>query len=141
MSKTGEKQEPSAVYIPTGEEILANLKPYLYSKDKKFRIGEVEYYLYPLGELAKALHRRPVTLRKWEEHGVLPTCRLTINSGNRYSKRRLYSTFHIIGTVQIAAQHGVLDPSCRSMPPEFRQELRHLFNTVDAIFAKTGRAA
>lgn len=42
------------------------------AKPKKFIINGNEVWLFTIGELAKALNKRPSTLRVWEHRGWLP---------------------------------------------------------------------
>ena len=86
---------------------------------------------YPIGVLAKALGRKPVTIRKWESDGWLPRAhyRSTAMQGN--GKSRLYTREHIEGIVQIANEEGVLDRS-RSLPEtNFTARVVTLFTELD----------
>ncbi len=42
------------------------------AKAKKYVIGGQEMYMFTIGELAKAIGKRPSTLRVWEHNGWLP---------------------------------------------------------------------
>ncbi|MAF59643.1 hypothetical protein CL631_02220 [bacterium] len=61
--------------------------------------GEVKL-LYTIGELARAIDKQPVTIRKWEEKGVIPPAKYRDGSN-----RRLYSAEQISGLRELTKQH------------------------------------
>ena len=77
---------------------------------KKFTIGGREIELFGISELADALNRKPVTIRKWEREGHIPNATYTkpgINKDPR-GRRRLYSRAQIEALVKIAQEEGIL---------------------------------
>lgn len=121
-----------AIEIPTAEQILEPLRPYGSATKKVWVISGVEVVLYPVGELAKALNRRPGTLRKWEEYAVIPTAPVVLRGDGPYANRRLYTGQHVVGMVTIAAEEGILEP--RVGPPikdtQFVPRVRALFRML-----------
>jgi hypothetical protein len=73
-------------------------------------VAGVETEFFTVGDLAKALGRQPVTIRKWEREGVIP--KSTYQSPGRdddvRGRRRLYTREQIEGMVRIAHEEGVL---------------------------------
>jgi hypothetical protein len=73
-------------------------------------VAGVETEFYTLGNLAQALGRQPVTIRKWEREGIIP--KSTYQSPGRdddpRGRRRLYTREQIEGIVRIAHEEGVL---------------------------------
>jgi hypothetical protein len=109
--------------IPSKENILIGLKP------RRYLAKGVEREFYTIGELAKALGRQVVTVRKWEREGILPASQFVVNAyilgpggepvtddlgrkvENKRGRRRLYTAEQVVGIVQIAADEGILlDP-------------------------------
>lgn len=64
---------------------------------------------HTIGELAEALGRKSVTLRKWEADGHLPPTSYRTPSEDARGCQRLYSTSQVKGLVRIAAEEGLLD--------------------------------
>lgn len=79
-------------------------------KPRKYVVAGVETEFFTVGQLAKALGRQPVTIRKWEREGVIP--KSTFQSPGRdddpRGRRRLYTREQIEGMVRIAHEEGVL---------------------------------
>jgi hypothetical protein len=67
--------------------------------------------LYPLGAVARALNRQPVTVRKWESEGVIPRSPFILPSRDPRGQRRLYSKEHIMALRRAADEEGLLTPS------------------------------
>lgn len=88
---------------PFWEEAFDGLTPRVYEirgEDREF---------FTIGQLAYALGRKPVTLRKWEADRVIP--RATFLAPNpkqdERAKRRLYSRAQAEGIVRIAVEEGL----------------------------------
>jgi hypothetical protein len=80
------------------------------------------YEMFPIGSLARALHRRPVTIRSWITKGWLPKARFKTQDivGTRGNAgRRLWTRGQIEGITRIAREEGLLDPK-----PPFIQTTR-----------------
>jgi hypothetical protein len=69
--------------------------------------GEVTEF-YTIGAFARSLNRRPVTLRKWERDGFLPTPMYHDPRVRGKGKQRLYTRAQIETAVRIAAEEGLL---------------------------------
>lgn len=93
--------------------------------------GELTEF-FTLGMLAKALNRKPGTLRKWEREGILPRATLVKKSADPRGTRRLYRREHIEGLVSIAKEVGIFDPRARRSvtDTEFTQKAVALFQRL-----------
>jgi hypothetical protein len=80
------------------------------AKPRKYVVGGVETEFFTVGDLATALGRRPVTIRKWEREGIIPksTYQSTGKDGDVRGRRRLYTRAQVEGMVRIAHEEGVL---------------------------------
>lgn len=86
-------------------DILLDFKP------KVFLVNGKPVPLYPLGVLAKALNRQPVTIRKLESEGFIPKATLILPSHDSRGTRRLYTMEQIAALRRIAAEEGILEPN------------------------------
>lgn len=68
---------------------------------KLFTVNGQQMRLYTIGELASAITRDPITVRKWERYGVIPRARFRDKQG-----RRLYTKEEIDVLVRIVAEEG-----------------------------------
>lgn len=77
---------------------------------KKFSVRGVEVELLSISQLAEALNRSPVTIRKWERNGVIPRPSFVKNGkgGDVRGKRRLYSRPQVEAMVRVAASEKIL---------------------------------
>lgn len=87
------------------------------AKPTTFRIGGVDTELFTVGELAKALGRKAITIRMWEQQGWIPkaTYRTPTPAGSQIpgkpSKgRRLYSVAQLQFLVEAAEKFKIDDP-------------------------------
>lgn len=78
--------------------------------------GEV-VELFTVGQFAAALNRKPVTIRQWEDRGILPTSKYRTPAPSTASLpekkaagRRLYTREHVEAAISAAETAGVLDP-------------------------------
>lgn len=80
------------------------------AKPRKYVVGGTETEFFTVGQLATALGRQPVTIRKWEREGVIPkaTFQAPGKDGDPRGRRRLYSREQVEGMVRIAHEEGVL---------------------------------
>lgn len=92
---TGPAGVPEEFTIPTG---------------KMYPIRGQQVELLSISDLAEALNRRPVTIRKWERTGVIPKATFVKGgkNGDVRGKRRLYSKPQVEALVRIAASEGIL---------------------------------
>lgn len=102
--KRKQYSEPEPVKPPIGD--LPELgKPHYYL------VNNVPTALYKIGSVARALNRASVTIRKWEQEGVIPVSPYKMPSRDERGHRRLYSREQIESLRQIAYDEGVLHPS------------------------------
>lgn len=86
--------------------------------DELPELGKPHYYmvnnqpvaLYNIGSLARALNRKPVTIRKWESEGYIPVSPYKMPARDSRGQRRLYSREQIESLRQIAYDEGILYP-------------------------------
>jgi hypothetical protein len=82
-------------------------------------LGKSHYYLvnnqplalYRIGSIARALNRKSVTIRKWEQEGVIPVSPYKMPGVDPRGQRRLYTKEQIESLRQIAYEEGVLYPN------------------------------
>lgn len=70
---------------------------------------------YRIGDLARALNRRPVTIRKWQAKGYIPLSRFNLPADILGGRIRLYTRDQIEAARQIAREEGILDDTARSI--------------------------
>lgn len=68
-------------------------------------IGDTSYYT--IGALARALDRKPSTIREWERDEIIPKAFET-NKSSRNGRRRLYTRKQILLLRQLAGEYGIL---------------------------------
>jgi len=90
--KTAPKNRPTSPKKIKSEEELNGARATI------FRIGGEEREMFTIGELARAVERKPVTIRAWESQGVIPRAnyRTPVPKGQQIpgktvKGRRLYS--------------------------------------------------
>lgn len=91
----GDRLEPSA--------------PADWGKPRMFNINGTSTEFFTVGQLAAALHRSPVTIRKWERLGYIPIAAFRTPGQVRQKARRLYSRAQLEIIVRIAAEEGLMD--------------------------------
>lgn len=77
---------------------------------KEYKIGGKLVTLYTVGELASAIGRVPVTVRKWELFGNIPRAALRDKAG-----RRLYYKEEVNALVKILVEEDVRAGSAISL--------------------------
>jgi hypothetical protein len=105
-SKRTRKQYSDEPLPPISDEEKLDL-----GRSKKYLVGNEIVELYPIGAIAAALNRKPVTVRKWETEGVIPVSPFMMKSHDARGQRRLYSREQIEALRKVAAEEGVLEPS------------------------------
>lgn len=80
-------------------------------KPRTFLVNGQPLELFPLGAVARALNRQPVTVRKWESEGVIPSSPYKLPSHDPRGQRRLYSREQIESLRKIADEEGILHPN------------------------------
>jgi hypothetical protein len=73
-----------------------------------YKVNGVEVEFFTVGHLAAALGRKPVTIRKWENDGVIPKATYQRNSEDSRGRRRLYTRDQVEGILKIAKEEGIL---------------------------------
>lgn len=84
-------------------------------KGRMLKVRGVDVEFFGIGTLARVLNRKPVTIRAWENEGVIPTSGWTkpgLDKDPR-GKRRLWTRAQIVGIWRIARDEGVLEPGPR----------------------------
>jgi hypothetical protein len=101
------------------------------SKAKSYTVQGVDVDFYTVGQLAEALNRRPVTIRKWEREGIIPRSLFSAPSKDPRGRRRLYTRAQIQGMVDIAREEGILhDPSKHITKTLFTLRVTDLFKRL-----------
>jgi hypothetical protein len=114
----------------------------LWGKPKIMLLNNQETEFYTLGELARVLNRKTVTLRKWENEGILPKPAYMFPSSDPRGKRRLYTKEQILGLRDIAKEEGILEPSAKGKwkpvyETDFRERALRLFREENGTQART----
>ena len=77
-------------------------------KPREYQVNGKDIKFYTIGQLAHALNRRPVTLRKWESEGIIPMAQFIAPSDTPNGRRRLYTREQVEGIIRIAEDEGIL---------------------------------
>lgn len=100
---------------------------------KTFTIRGVEVELFTIGQVADALNRTPVAIRKWEANRVIPKATFSkpgVNQDPR-GRRRLYSRPQVEALVRIAQEEGILHDKYRSITKtQFKAKVLHAFREI-----------
>lgn len=98
---------------------------------RRYDVAGKTVEFFGIGDLATALGRKPGTLRKWENTGVLP--KATFQAPNpkqdKRARRRLYSRAQAEGIVRIWHEEGLGDDALpkRVSSTRFTERARALF--------------
>lgn len=84
-------------------------------KPRTFTVGGKDVEFFTVGQLALALGRRPVTIRKWETEGIIPKALFSAPSEDPRGRRRLYTRAQVEGIVKIAHDEGVFVAHAKSI--------------------------
>jgi hypothetical protein len=95
---------------------------------KRLTVRGVEREFFTIGALAEAINRRPVTIRAWEDRGVIPKARY-----RGRGQKRLYTREQVEGLVRLCDEHGILTFASRpdSIPPAFTSDVIELWKQED----------
>lgn len=96
---------------------------------------------YTIGHLSKAINRQPVTIRAWENRGVLPKSRYrspkpTWSVQGEPKGRRLWTHEQIAGIVRIAQEVGVIfngKPPSKEFTVRVAQLYRDIYEQEDKV--------
>lgn len=129
-------------YPGSNSEIGKRPEPELvdWGKPRVFNVGGVPVEFYTVGQLAAALNRSPVTIRKWERLGYLPVAQFRTPGNVRQKARRIYTRAQLEVIVQIAYdeglmdgkldQHGILHPKKGIAETQFPQRVADAFRRL-----------
>lgn len=79
-----------------------------WGRPKVYNVGGVATEFYTVGQVAAALNRSPVTIRKWERLNVIPVAPFRSPAQVRKQARRLYTRSQLEALVQIAWEEGLM---------------------------------
>jgi hypothetical protein len=99
-------------------------------KPRQYLIKGVLEDFFTTGQLASALGRQAVTIRKWEREGIIPkpTHKVIGEGGDPRGNRRLYTREQVEGIVAIAREEGLLKGDQRSVrATQFTDRVIELF--------------
>lgn len=82
---------------------------------RKLKVNGEDHEFFGIGALAKALNRKPVTIKMWETKGYIPLARFrtAVEGGKGH---RLYTRRQIEGLQEIAREEGLLINDRRRSP-------------------------
>lgn len=80
-------------------------------KPRTYLVNGQPVDFYYIGDVARALNRKPVTIRKMENHSQLPLSPYTAPGTDERGKRRLYTKTQIEALRRIADEEGILYPT------------------------------
>ena len=83
------------------------------ARPRVLMVGGVSREFFTVGQLARALMRKPVTIRKWEREKVVPAATFRLPSEDPRGVRRLYSREQVEGLALIATQEGLMQGDFR----------------------------
>lgn len=95
-----------------------------------FDVGGKEMEFFTVGQFARALGRRPPTIRQWEREGIIPLATFQIpgKDDDARGRRRLYSRAQVEGVVAIAAAEGLFTHRRKPLgQTEFSTKVHDLF--------------
>lgn len=101
------------------------------AKSKIMRVNGVDRQFFTVGELAKALNRKPVTIRMWETKGWLPKAKYRTPApkaeqipGKALKGRRLYSLEQVEFLITALSRYEIDDPA-KANWVGFRQHIKN----------------
>lgn len=101
------------------------------AKSKTMRVNGIERQFFTVGELAKALNRKPVTIRMWESKGWLPKAKYRTPApkaeqipGKALKGRRLYSLEQVEFLLTALSRFEIDDPA-KANWDGFRQHIKN----------------
>jgi DNA-binding transcriptional MerR regulator len=141
---------PATTYPGTNRQVVAKTVTVEPESDpdrwdahpRQYTIGGRVVDFFPIGALAKALRRRPTTIRRWEAEGIIPVSLWRSPSEHERGKVRLYSRELVEGMIQIAREEGLLDHTRKQIDQtEFRARVYALFTKIAKAQHQQRRAA
>lgn len=115
--------------LPKPQKSLQDDKEAWDYQPRQFVVAGQLRDFYLIGHLAKALNRRPVTLRKWERDGTIPKSKYVAPSDDPRGRRRLYTREQVEGIIKIAKEERILDNlNAPITKTRFTERVRELFS-------------
>lgn len=125
----GSKERRQVNHVPADEPDVPEL-----GAGRMLLVNGIEVEFFAIGQLAAALNRQPVTIRAWENEGILPTSGWTKPGRDRdpRGKRRLWTRRQVEGIWRIAREEGVLEPGPRIniLKTQFTRRVKALFEDL-----------
>jgi len=100
------------------------------AKPLRYKVGGVEKEFFTIGQLAEALNRKAVSIRRWEKEGIIPKPSFNKPSNDPRGRRRLYTREQVEGVVQIAKDEGIWDNTYAAIPKRFTERVVLLFKEL-----------
>ena len=122
-------RHPNRVTTPTRKATEA-IDPTWDDKPRLYPLRGVPTEFFTVGQLARALGRESVTIRKWERLGIIPRAIYQVpgKDGDERGRRRLYTRAQVEGIIIIAAQEGLFSATRKPFDQTaFRQRVLELF--------------
>ena len=98
------------------------------AKPLRFTVGGTEREFFSIGALAQALARKPATLRKWEQLGILPRARFHSPGVNAHGQFRLYTRKDVETIVTIAREEGLIGTTKQVQATRFVERVGRYWN-------------
>lgn len=94
-------------------------------------MGGPEREFFTIGALADALHRTPMTIRRWEREGVIPRARFFTQASTPNGRFRLYTRAQIEGLLALAKELHITDTMKKVSMGDFPVRAFELFRGLD----------
>ncbi len=91
-----------------GEQVVTDLSKMDLGASQQVVLDGVDTECFTIGQLASALNRKSVTLRKWEAEGVLPEATYRTQARTVNGRYRLYTRQQVEIAVLIAYEEKIL---------------------------------
>jgi hypothetical protein len=116
---------------PAPEDVSDEPEPIWDDRPRVYTSRGRETAFFTISALATALHRKTVTIRKWETKGYLPPAQYR-SPGEGKKQDRLYTRDQITGLVKIAQEEGLMDPQkkMRIDQTRFPERAHRLFEAL-----------
>lgn len=107
-----------------------------FGRSRTFLVKGEPREFYGVGNLAAALNRKSVTIRKWESDGIIPNATFILPSEDSRGRRRLYTRAQIEGLQEIAREEGLLEPNANGKwkaieATQFKDKALKLFRELE----------
>jgi hypothetical protein len=116
-----------------GEQDVTDLSKMDLGASQQIELDGVVTECFTIGQLAAALNRKSVTLRKWEAEGVLPEATYRTQARTVNGRYRLYSRSQVEGLILLAYEEGILIQTWKPIKnTSFTKRAFKLFAELDA---------